>query len=369
MTETIGAGNFDNVQNFESHKARIVVVGCGGGGSNTVTRLTEIGISGATTVAINTDAKHLSTTTKATKKILIGKTLTKGLGAGGFPEVGKQAAMESKNELKAILQDTDLVFITCGLGGGTGTGSAPVVAKLAKEAGAIAIAAVTLPFKLEGARIMKAEEGLGALRQSCDTVIAIENQKLLKLAGNMPLKQAFAMADDVIAMMIKGITETIAVPSLVNLDYADVKAVMRAGGVAAIGVGTSEADPEHRAEEAVYRALNHPLLEVDYSGAAGALIQVIGGNDMTLDEVSKVGEIVGTQLDPNAQTIWGARVLPEMDGKIQVISIVTGVKSPYILGAHQETAVAPVEAKSVQGRSSPSLRRPISNDLGIEVIG
>src|SRR3989338_5445379 len=171
MTESIGVGNFDNVQNFESHKARIVVVGCGGGGSNTVTRLTEIGISGATTVAINTDAKHLSTTTKATKKILIGKTLTKGLGAGGFPEVGKQAAMESKTELKTILQDTDLVFITCGLGGGTGTGSAPVVAKLAKEAGAIAIAAVTLPFKLEGARILKAEEGLQKLRENCDTVI------------------------------------------------------------------------------------------------------------------------------------------------------------------------------------------------------
>ena len=367
MTLEAEKGQFDNVQNFESHKARIVVIGCGGAGSNTITRLTEVGISGATTVAINTDAKHLSTTTKAQKKILIGKTLTKGLGAGGFPEVGKQAAMESKTELKTILQDTDLVFITCGLGGGTGTGSAPVVAKLAKEAGAIAIAAVTLPFKLEGARIMKAEEGLTNLRQSCDTVIAIENQKLLKLAGNMPLKQAFSMADDLIAMMIKGITETIAVPSLVNLDYADVKAVMKSGGVAAIGVGQSEADPDHRAEEAIYRALNHPLLEVDYSGAAGALIQVIGGNDLTLDEVSKIGEIIGSQLDANAQTIWGARVLPEMDGKLQVISIVTGVKSPYILGASNAGQEKQVDTRS-ESRSS-GFRRPISNDLGIEVIG
>ncbi|MBI5332538.1 MAG: cell division protein FtsZ [Candidatus Aenigmarchaeota archaeon] len=361
MTVEASNGGFDNVQNFESHKARIVVIGCGGAGSNSITRLTELGVSGATTVAINTDAKHLGTTTKAQKKILIGKTLTKGLGAGGFPETGKNAALESKNELKAILQDTDLVFITCGLGGGTGTGSAPVVAKIAKEAGAIAIAAVTLPFKLEGARIVKAEEGLQKLRENCDTVIAIENQKLLKLAGNMPLKQAFAMADDLIAMMIKGITETISVPSLVNLDYADVKAVMKSGGVATIGVGTSETESGQRAEEAIYRALNHPLLEVDYSGATGALIQVIGGNDLTLEEVSKIGEIVSSQLDPNAQTMWGARMSPEMDGKIQVISIVTGVKSPYIMGSG-------TPAKQVQ-KEQYAASRPVSTELGIEIIG
>lgn len=352
----IGAGtgsSFDNVQDFESHKARIVVLGAGGGGCNTVTRLSEIGIKGASTVAINTDARHLNIT-KANKRILIGKQLTKGLGAGGYPEIGKNAALETKNELKSVLTDTDLVFLTCGLGGGTGTGSLPVVAKIAKEAGAITIAAVTLPFKLEGARINKAEEGLINLRQSCDTVIVIENQKLLKLAGDMPLKSAFAVADDLIAMMIKGITETISEPSIVNLDYADVRAVMRTGGVAAIGVGTSEADHGSRAEEAIYRALNHPLLEVDYQGATGALIQVIGGADMTLDEVSKVGEVVASQLDPGAQIIWGARVLPEFDGKLQVISIVTGVKSPYILGPSMKEA--------------PAQRSRVSNDLGIEVI-
>jgi len=340
-----------SLDDFEAHKARIVIVGAGGAGCNTITRLSEKGVQGATTLAANTDAKHL-TISKANKKVLLGRQLTRGLGAGGYPEVGKNAAMEAKNDLKAIMQNVDLVFLTCGLGGGTGTGALPVVAKFAKEAGAITIAAVTLPFKLEGARIVKAEEGLANLRAVCDTVIVIENQKLLKLAGDMPLKTAFAVADDLIATMIKGITETIAVPSLVNLDYADVRAIMRSGGVAAIGVG--ESDGDNRADEAIYRALNHPLLEVDYSGANGALIQVIGGNDMKLDEINRIGEVVQSQLDPNAQVIWGARVLPEYEGKIQVISIITGVRSPYILGpmAQQE--------KPARGR--------VSKDLGIEMI-
>ena len=344
---------FDNVQDFESHKARILVVGAGGAGSNTITRMTEMGIKGAMTIAINTDAKHLQVT-KADKRILIGKSLTKGLGAGGYPEIGKQAALENKQELKGVLAGTDLVFLTCGLGGGTGTGALPEVARMAKEAGAITIAAVTLPFKLEGARIGKAEGGLEALRKVCDTVICIENQRLLKLAGDMPLKAAFGVADSLVATMIKGITETITEPSLVNLDYADVKAVMREGGVAAISVGTSDADDrDTRALEAIGRAMNHPLIDVDYNGAAGALIQIIGGNDLTLQEVSKIGEVVQSQLDPGAQVIWGARILPEWDGKLQVISIITGVKSPFILGS-STTATAP--------------KNRVSRDLGIEML-
>ncbi|MBI2583713.1 MAG: cell division protein FtsZ [Candidatus Aenigmarchaeota archaeon] len=343
---------FDNVQDFDAHQARIVVLGAGGAGSNTITRLAEIGVQGATTVAINTDAKHLGIT-KAERRILIGKGVTKGLGAGGYPEVGKQAANESKDELKRIMNGADLVFLTCGLGGGTGTGSLPVAAKIAKESGAIVIATVTMPFKLEGARIGKAEEGLQSLRKLCDTVIVIENQRLLKLAGDMPLKAAFAVADDLIATMIKGITETITVPSLVNLDYADVRAVMREGGVALIGVGVSESEVGIRAEEAIQRALNHPLLEADYQGATGALIQIIGGNDMTLDEVSRIGEVVQNYLDPRAQVIWGARTLPEFDGKLQVISIMTGVKSQYVFG--KDTQDTP--------------HANVSKDLGIEVIG
>lgn len=343
--------DFNNLEeDLEVHKARILVIGAGGAGNNTITALTERGIKGASTVAVNTDAKHLSVS-KAHKKILIGKNLTKGLGAGGYPEIGKNAAMENKDDIKALLQDVDLVFLTCGLGGGTGTGSAPILAKIAKEMGAIVIAATTLPFKLEGARIVKAEEGLTQLRQVCDTAIVIENQRLLEFAGDMPLKKAFGVADDLIATMIKGITETISEPSLVNLDYADVRAIMRSGGVASIGVGDS--DSENRAEEAVTKALSHPLLDVDYTGANGALIQIIGGDDMRLDEINTIGELIQKELDPSAQVIWGARVLPELKDSIQVITIITGVKSPFILGP-----VAQEEIKKTE----------MSKDLGIEII-
>lgn len=314
---------------FESHKARIMVVGAGGGGCNTITALTKKTIRGATTVAVNTDVNHLKVT-EAHKRILIGRQLTRGLGAGGYPEVGRNAALETKAELREIMQGMDLVFVTCGLGGGTGTGALPVVARVARETGAIVIAVVTLPFKLEGARIRKAEEGLMYLREICDTVIVIENQRLLELAGDMPLKQAFGIADDLVATMIKGITETISEPSLVNLDYADVRTIMRSGGVATIGVG--EAEGSNRAEEAVTKAMNHPLLEVDYAGASGALIQVIGGEDMRLDEIDLIGDRIQSELDPKAQVIWGARILPEYRGKIQVITVVTGVKSAYVLG-------------------------------------
>lgn len=321
--------DFSNAENFTVEKARIIVVGAGGGGNNTVNALKGLGLKGATTVAINTDAKHLAMA-KADHKILIGKNLTKGLGAGGYPDVGKNAALESKNDIRQSMADVDLVFVTCGLGGGTGTGAAPVVARIAKEMGAIVIAVVTMPFKLEGARINKALTGLQQLRESSNTVIVIENQRLLDMAGNQPIRQAFAIADGLIATMIKGITETISEPSLVNLDYADVKAVMNSGGVASIGVGESEGD--RRAEEAVARALNHPLLDVDISGGTGALIQVIGGPDMKLEEISKVGEAVSSQLSPDAPVMWGARVLPEYAHKLQVITIVTGVKSPFIMG-------------------------------------
>lgn len=338
----------DDVEDFQVEQARIMVIGCGGGGSNTVNRLTEMGVAGAATVACNTDAKHL-TVTKAHKKILLGRELTRGLGAGGFPDVGRKAAEESKNEIREALQGCDLLFLTCGLGGGTGTGSAPVAGYIAKEMGSIVIAAVTLPFKIEGARIIKAEEGLAKLREVCDTVIVIENQKLVELAGNRPLKEAFGVADNLIATMIKGITETISQPSLVNLDYADVRTIMRSGGVATIGVG--ESDSQYRAKEAINKALSHPLLDVDYSGATGALIQVIGGEDMKLEEINVIGETVSQHMDPDATVMWGARVLPEMKGRVQVITIITGVKSPYILG-----------------KSQPGARPKAKNDLGIEVL-
>lgn len=314
------------------HKAKIMVIGCGGAGCNTITRLTEMGAIGADVIALNTDAKHLSIT-KAHKKLLIGKDITKGLGAGGYPQVGKKAAEENRNDIKQMLEGADLVFITAGMGGGTGTGSAPVVAEVAKTMGAIVIGAVSMPFKMEGSRIGKAEDGLAMLREVTDTVVVIENQKLLEYAGQMPLAQAFALADELISMMIKGITETITVPSLINMDFADVKTVMKCGGVSAICVG--ESDSQSRIKDAVLKAINHPLLEVDYSGALGALIHVICGPDCTLAEINEAGELISNKLSPEAQLIWGARVVPEYAGKVQVIAIITGVKSPYILGPMQ----------------------------------
>jgi cell division protein FtsZ len=335
---------------FSVKKAKIAVFGCGGAGQNTVTRLTEMGVEGATTVSINTDAKHLAVG-KADKKILIGRELTRGLGCGGHPEVGRKAAEESRAELKEALEGVDLLFAIAGLGKGTGTGSIPVVCEMAKQQGAIVIAVVTMPFKVEGARMSKAEEGLAALRQVTDTVIVIENDKLLKYAGNLSIQQAFAVADELIASMVKGITETITLPSLVNLDYADVKAVMHSGGVAAIGVG--ESNSSDRAKDAITKALMNPLLEVDYTGATGALVHISGGPDLRLEEVNQIGETVVQHLDPTAQVFWGARILPEFEGKVQVIAIITGVKSPYILG--------PVSYER-------PVVREISHTLGIDII-
>ncbi len=318
---------------FDAYEAKIMVFGCGGGGCNTITRLTDMGIKGATTVAINTDAKHLAVT-RANKKILIGKELTRGLGAGGYPDVGKSAAEESKDDIRDALKGCDLLFITCGLGGGTGTGSIPVISRIAKEMGAIVIAPVTVPFRMEGSRIRKAEDGLLHLRDTADTAIIIENQRLVELAGNKPIKEAFGVADELMAMMIKGVTELISTPSLVNLDYADVRAVMHSGGVATIGVGSS--NTKNRATEAIETALSNPLLDVNYQGATGALIQVIGGEDMTLDEINRIGEVVSKKMSPEATVMWGARIMPEYGSKIQVITIITGVNSPYILSNMRE---------------------------------
>jgi cell division protein FtsZ len=337
---------------IESYTPKILVVGCGGMGSNVISGLSEIGIMGARTVAINTDAAHL-VITKAEKRILVGRDITKGLGAGGEPSVGAKAAEESKNELRELVKGANLVFLIVGLGGGTGTGVAPAVAKLAKEQGAVVIAAATLPFQIEGARMAKAEDGLYQLRQACDTVIVVENQRLLDYAGNRPLKESFKLCDQVISQMIKGVTETISQPSLVNLDYADVRTIMKSGGVSTIGIGI--ASSSDKAKEAVKQALTHPLLSVDYSGANGALIQIIGGNDLRLDEVNEIGQAVTKQLSPEAQTIWGARILDEYDGKIQVITIVTGVKSPYLLGPMEEPKAGEVQTEQ-------------SHNLGIEVF-
>jgi len=341
--------NFDELR---AGKANIKVFGAGGAGCNTVTWLFNKGVNGATIYGVNTDALHLSIT-KADEKILIGKELTRGLGAGGYPAKGREAAKESLSELKKSTSAADMVFVCSGMGGGTGTGSAPVIAQLAKESGAVVIGVVTMPFECEKARADKAEFGLQELREVADTCIVIDNNRLVDIAGNLPMEQAFAVANELVSTMIKGIVETITLPSLINLDYADVSAIMRGGDVAVIGVG--EADSSMRVVEAVRQALTHPLLDVDYRGVTGALIHITCGPDFKLDEFSGIGQLVTESLSAEAQVIMGARINKEFGGKVRVVTIMTGVKSPYVLGREPEASA----------NATPSSEM---SDLGIEVF-
>jgi len=339
-------------QEYEVGQATIKVIGVGGAGNNMVNWLYKKGIKGAEILACNTDQQHLNII-ESDRKFLIGKDVTKGLGCGGFPEKGSEAAQESIQELKEVLKGSDMTFVCAGMGGGTGTGAAPVIAGVAKDAGAIVIGTVTMPFNIERARVDKAEFGLQQLRQNTDTVIVIDNNRLVQIAGNLPVQQAFAVANELIATMIKGIVETIAIPSLVNLDYADVKTIMTDGGVAAIGVGAS--DTNNRVDEAVKGALSNPLLDISYEGATGAIIHISGGPDMTLDEISKVGELVTESMDDEANVIWGARVLENMKGKLTVMTIITGVKSPWILG-------------KINQKEAAARQKAMSEELGIEIV-
>ncbi len=347
-----GLKNSETSNDVEVGKANIKVIGCGGAGNNMVSWLYKKGIQGAEIIAMNTDKQHLDIS-EADRKFLVGTNLTRGLGCGGYPQKGMEAARESLQEIREHLKGSDMVFITAGMGGGTGTGVSPIVAQVAKEMNSIVIGAVTMPLDIEKARVDKAEFGLEQLRDKCDTVIVIDNNRLVTIAGNLPLKQAFAVANELVSTMIKGIVETIAVPSLVNLDYADVKAIMGEGGVSVIGIG--ESDTASRVDEAVKRALSNPLLDVNYEGATGALIHITGGEDLTLDEVSRVGEIVTEALDPDATVIWGARISEEMTGKLRVMNIITGVNSPYVLG-------------KVDARQREKAQQRFGAELGIEMV-
>ncbi|MCD6558389.1 MAG: cell division protein FtsZ [Palaeococcus sp.] len=311
---------------LEQTQAKIYVVGVGGAGCNTINRMMEVGIEGAKIIGVNTDAQDLLKI-RAHRKILIGKEITKGLGAGNNPKIGEEAAKESERDIRDALEGADMVFITCGLGGGTGTGAAPVVAELAKKMGALTVSVVTLPFTVEGIRRIKnAEYGLERLRKNSDTVIVIPNDKLMEVAPNLPIHMAFKVADEILVHSVKGITELITKPGLVNLDFADVRAVMKDGGIAMIGIG--ESDSEKRAQEAAIQALNSPLLDVDISGAKGALIS-ISGSDVKLEEAQQIIEQVTSKLDPEAQMIWGIQLDPELSKTIRVMIVVSGVNSPY----------------------------------------
>lgn len=315
---------------LENRRTQIKVVGCGGAGNNTISRLVQVGIVGAETVAINTDAQDLLYT-DADKKVLIGKELTAGLGAGADPEIGMEAAKESKEEIKRALQGADLIFLTCGLGGGTGTGSVPVVAEVAKKLGALTLAVVTLPFTMEGKQRMKnAQTGLQNLEGVVDTMIVVPNDKLLEVVPDVSLSTAFKVSDEILVNAVKGITELVTKPGLVNLDFADVRTVMREGGIAMIGMG--ESDTENRAFEAVEKALNNPLISVNIDGASGALINVIGGPDITIREAQQIVEAVSNRLSADAKIIWGAQIDKSLGDTVRAMLVITGVNSPHIFG-------------------------------------
>ena len=313
---------------LEAKKAVIKVIGCGGAGSNTISRLMQVGIVGADAIAINTDAQDLLYT-DADIKMLIGKEITGGLGAGADPRIGEESAKESKTDVKKMLQGADLVFVTCGLGGGTGTGSSPIVAGIAKKMGALTVGIVTLPFTMEGRhRGLNATEGLEKLRASVDTLIVIPNDKLLEIVPDVSISTAFKVADEILVNAVKGITELVTRPGLVNLDFADVRAVMSNGGIAMVGIGDSDGD--NRSLESIERALNNPLLDIDINGAKGALINVSGGLDITIRECQEIVETVGNKLSPDAKIIWGAQILKELGDSVRTMIIVTGAKSPRV---------------------------------------
>ena len=315
---------------LQAKKARIKVIGTGGAGNNTISRISEIGITGAETFAINTDAQDLLKTT-ADRKLLIGRELTGGLGAGSDPNIGKEAARESDSDIKKILKEAHMVFLTAGLGGGTGTGSIPVIAAIAKKLGVLTVAIVTLPFTMEGQkRHENAMDGLEELESNVDTLIVIPNDKLIELAPDLPLHTAFKVADEILTNAVKGIAELITKPGLINLDFADIRAIMSSGGLAMIGVG--ESDTENRAVEAVEKAIQNPLLDVDVTGANGALINVSGGPSMSLEEAKKVVEAVSERLDVDAKLIWGAQLSPDLQNTVRAMLVIVGVKSSQIFG-------------------------------------
>ena len=320
------------VQDLET---KITVVGCGGAGGNTVTRMTEEGIHGAKLVATNTDAQHLADEVEADTKILIGKELTGGRGAGSIPQIGEEAAQENITDVRGAIDGSDMVFVTAGLGGGTGTGAAPVVAQAAQDAGALTISIVTIPFTAEGERRRaNADAGLERLRSVSDTVIVVPNDRLLDYAPSMPLQDAFKICDRVLMRSVKGMTELITKPGLVNVDFADVRTIMENGGVAMIGLG--ESDSENKAQDSIQSALRSPLLDVEFDGANSALVNVVGGPGMAIEEAEGVVEEIYDRIDPDARIIWGASVSEEAEGHMETMIVVTGVDSPQIYGRDDE---------------------------------
>ena len=323
--------------------AKLAVVGLGGQGSNLVNRLYNSGIKSATTIAMNTDAKHLNMV-NAHHKLLLGKELTHGLGAGGYPEIGAKSADASRADIVDLISGYDMIFLAAGMGGGTGGGSAPLIAQMAREQGSLVVAFVTYPFSLERSRKSKADWGLQQLSKNADTTIVIENDRLLTYAPNLQMEKAFELIDNITANAVKGITDTIMLPSLINLDFADVRTVMRDAGTAVISIGTGSGSD--KVNHVIKSTLSHPLLNVDLEGAKSAMVHVIGGTSLTIQDATRIGEGVTEGLDPKANVIFGARLVPEMTDQIRVMSIITGVTPMFDKAAPKQSGV--YEARNTQ---------------------
>ncbi len=312
---------------LEASRPTVTIIGLGGAGCNVTTYLAEKKVAGAKIIGANTDINHL-VLQRADKLMLLGKKTSRGKGCGGFPGVGMQCAVETSEEIRKELEGSNIVFIVAGLGGGTGTGTAPVVAEISHAMGAVTIACLTLPFEIEQMRRQNAIDAIRSLETTCDSVVLIDNTRLRKFAGKLPLKTAFAMANSLIGALIKSITETITEPSLMNLDFADLKAVLEKGGISSFGVG--EAEGLERVRKAVNRAVTTPLLDTpEISSPHGLLINIIGGGDMTLDEVAEIGELMAQHVPDTKKIIWGAKVDEAMTGRIRIIALFSSIGNPF----------------------------------------
>jgi cell division protein FtsZ len=338
-------------QSSEIERPKILVMGVGGAGCNSVNRMSSMGVAGCCgLVAVNTDKQQLSIISDELIKVLIGKAVTQGMGAGGFVDKGAKAAESSRTALEKILEGTSMLFLTAGMGGGTGTGAAPIIAEVAKQQGAMVCSIVTFPFDLERSRTLKAEDGIVALSEKSDATIVINNNRLVELVPNLPINEAFKVVDEIIAKTVKGITETITQPSLINLDFADVRSVLSNKGVSLLAVGEARGVSD-RVGEAVQDTLNNTLLDVDVSDAKGVLLHITGGSDLTLGEAKSIGELLTQRVSPEANVAWGARIDPAFENRIEVIAIFAGILSPYRGGmVEKETG------KSTAGASKYAVR-------------
>ena len=337
-------------------KPSVAVVGLGGAGCNITTWIAEKGISGGTIIAANTDVNHLYVQ-KADKVILLGEKICKGHGCGGYPEMGAQVTREAIEELKTEFEGTNLVFLVAGLGGGTGTGAIPVVAELTRSLNALTIGCVTIPFTIEMSRREKAREAIKLLAESCDSVVIIDNSKLREVAGNLPLKEALNVANALVGAFVKNLTDTITQPSLVNLDYADLRAVMERGGISSIGIG--EGDGTDRVIKAVSQAISTPLLDVtNITDCYGVLIHIVGGEDLTLEEVAVTGELIMDKVPNTKRIIWGAKVDNSLTGKVRVMAVLTGVESPFVSGAMEKVKEVEPEPPKPEPKPEPEPPKP-----------